>query len=61
MNFALMHAICNERKSSSNLEIARPLFRFGKLQESAKEGNGRGATLHDILSAVGGEFGNKSN
>jgi len=55
MNFALMHAICNERKSSSNLEIARLLFRFGKLQESAKEENGRGATLHDILSAVGGE------
>lgn len=58
MNFALMHAICNERKSSSNLEVARLLFRFGKIQEQAKEENGRGATLHDVLATVGGESKN---
>lgn len=55
MNFALMHAICNERKSSANLEIARLLFRFSQLQEAARKENGRGATLHDVLRSVGGE------
>lgn len=55
INFALMHAICNERKSSANLEIARLIFKFGELQESAREKNGRGATLHDVLATVGGE------
>jgi hypothetical protein len=58
MNFALMHSICNERKSSANLEIARLLYRFGELQESAREQNGRGATLHDVLASVGGESRN---
>ena len=58
MNFALMHSICNERKSSANLEVARLLYRLAQLQDEARLKNGRGATLHDVLASVGGELRN---
>lgn len=55
MNFALMHGPCNEKKSATNLEIARRLNRFEKLQEDARKLNGRGANLDDILGQAGGK------
>jgi hypothetical protein len=55
INFAVMHASCNETKSATNLEIARLLSRFAKLQETARVTNGRGATLHEVLANVGGQ------
>jgi hypothetical protein len=52
INFALTHAPCNERKGATNLEIAKLLLRFQKLQDKAKVENGRGANLEDILETV---------
>jgi hypothetical protein len=52
INFALTHAPCNERKGATNLEIARLLARFHKIQDHAKAENGRGANLEDILGTV---------
>jgi hypothetical protein len=54
MNFALAHAACNEKKSATNLEIARLLFRFDALQNHARQTHGRGANLEDVLDTVGG-------
>ena len=55
-NFALTHASCNNSKSTSNLEVARRLAEFERLQEEAKkEGSGRrGANLGDVLERHGG-------
>ena len=55
MNFALMHEVCNKKKNATNLEIARLLNRFEKLQKQARETNERGANLDDILAMVGGK------
>ena len=55
INFAVMHANSNETKAATNLESARLLSRFAKLQEAARAANGRGATLREILGAAGGE------
>jgi hypothetical protein len=55
MNFALMHDLCNERKNATNLEVARLLIRFSKMQDAARKTGARGATLHDVLASVGGE------
>ena len=54
MNFALAHASCNEKKSATNLEIARLLFRFERMQDRARLASGRGANLDDVLASVGG-------
>lgn len=56
MNFALMHEVCNKKKNATNLEIARLLNRFEKLQKQARETNGRGANLDDVLATVGGKL-----
>jgi hypothetical protein len=42
----------------TNLEIAKLLLRFQKLQDKAKEHNGRGANLEDILETVSAESKN---
>ncbi len=51
-NFGLTHAPCNERKGATNLEIAKLLFRFQRIQDKARAENGRGANLEDILKTV---------
>lgn len=56
MNFALMHEVCNKKKSATNLEIARLLNHFEKLQEQARATSGRGANLDDVLATVGGKL-----
>ncbi len=53
-NFALTHASCNRSKGASNLEVARRLAQFERLQEEAKEGGRRGANLGDVLERHGG-------
>lgn len=55
MNFALLHSVCNEKKGATNLEIAHLLNRFEGMQKLAREANGRGANLDDILANVGGK------
>lgn len=54
-NFALTHEQCNRRKSSSDLNIARILARFSKIELMANsETAGRGANLGHVLLAYGG-------
>ena len=48
-NFALTHAVCNRRKGASNLQVARRLTEFDRLQERAREDGKRGANLGDVL------------
>jgi hypothetical protein len=44
-NFAITHAFCNRSKGAANLQIARRLAEFGRLQEKAKQSGERGANL----------------
>jgi HNH endonuclease len=49
-NFAITHASCNRSKGAANLEIARRLSEFERLQEKAQEAGKRGANLGDVLA-----------
>ena len=54
INFALTHAACNRSKSASNLQVARRLVQFERLQEAAQTKGKRGADLGDVLKSYGG-------
>lgn len=53
-NFALTHASCNRSKGAANLEIARRLAEFERLQSDAHKSGKRGANLGDVLERHGG-------
>ena len=53
-NFALTHASCNRSKGASNLQVARRLAEFERLQEEARQAGKRGADLGDVLKRHGG-------
>src|SRR3990170_6249094 len=53
-NFALTHASCNRSKGVANLQIARRIKEFERLQEHAKQEGKRGANLGDVLDRHGG-------
>ena len=57
-NFALTHASCNRSKGASNLQVARRLAEFERLQEQAQESGKRGADLGSVLSKYGGGTAN---
>jgi hypothetical protein len=48
-NFAITHASCNRSKGAANLEIARRLAEFERLQNEAQDEGRRGANLGDML------------
>ena len=53
-NFALTHAPCNRSKGATNLEVARRLSEFGRLQAAAQAAGERGANLGHVLKQHGG-------
>ena len=53
-NFALTHASCNRSKGAANLQIARRLAEFERLQTEAQKSGKRGANLGDVLARHGG-------
>ena len=53
-NFALTHASCNRKKGASNLEVARRVVAFERLEEEARQQGRRGANLGDVLKRHGG-------
>lgn len=53
-NFALTHASCNRSKGAANLQIARRLAEFERLQAQAQKDGKRGANLGDVLAQHGG-------
>jgi len=55
ITFAITHEVCNRRKSSSDLRVARVLARFAKIEKEAnKETNQQGANLGHVLRAYEG-------
>lgn len=54
-NFALTHELCNRRKSSSDLRVARVLCCFSRIEQIANSEPGQqGANLGHVLNAYGG-------
>ncbi len=53
-NLALTHASCNRSKGASNLQVARRLKAFEKMQEKAKDAGERGVNLGHVLKEHGG-------
>lgn len=53
-NLALTHASCNRSKGASNLQVARRLKSFERMQEKAKEAGERGVNLGHVLKEHGG-------
>jgi hypothetical protein len=53
-NFALTHQSCNRSKGAANLQVARRIKEFERLQEEAKDSGKRGANLGDVLAQHGG-------
>ena len=53
-NFALAHEMCNRRKSSSDLRVARVLERFSRIEDKAISEGERGANLGHVLGTYGG-------
>jgi hypothetical protein len=53
-NFALTHESCNRSKGAANLQVARRIKEFERLQEQAKSEGKRGANLGDVLERHGG-------
>ncbi len=53
-NFALTHQSCNRSKGAANLQVARRIKEFERLQERAKDEGKRGANLGDVLAQHGG-------
>ena len=53
-NFALTHSSCNRSKGAANLEIARRMSKFARIQEDARQAGERGANLGHVLDLYGG-------
>ena len=53
-NFALTHASCNRSKGVANLQIARWMSKFDRIQEDARNAGERGANLGHVLNLYGG-------
>jgi len=53
-NLALTHESCNRSKGAANLQVARRIKEFDRLQEQAQDAGKRGANLGDVLARHGG-------
>ena len=53
-NFALTHAGCNRSKGASNLQVARRIAEFERLEKEARQAGKRGANLGDVLQRYDG-------